>query len=120
MLDLYGVAVGPERLGLDDGGEVGHYLRWEYGKGTGIGYLRTLVPRRRKTTARWASRLIDRLSKVSDAIRRASRRRRHDDLEPEMSLVVQWKQGRIRTVELVGLLEDLRRAEPVQETQLAP
>src|SRR2546425_7661919 len=60
MMPQYGEAVICERLGLDDGREIARYLRWEYGEGTGVGFLNggasTSEPSKHATRSGFAER----------------------------------------------------------------
>lgn len=120
MLELYGRALVRERLGLNDGGEVGRYLRWEYGKGTGIGVLTVHARRGRALRSRRRPRSLGTWATLLDAIRGRLGTSRYDGMEREMSLLSHWKEGRIRTVELVCLLEDVRRTKPVRGRRIGP
>lgn len=120
MLELYGRAIVHERLELNDGGEVGRYLRWEYGKGTGIGVLTVHARGGGALRSRRKPRIPGTWATLLGATRGRFGTSRYDGMEREMSLLSQWKNGRIRTVELVCLLEDLRRTRPVQEKGIGP
>lgn len=117
MLELYGVALVRERSRLDDSSELGRYLRWEYGSGTHIGALDFRAPAR--GSRRRGVSLLDRLTGLMHRSRGRAGPRPGRGVEREITLLAQWKQGRIRTVELVSL-EDFRRTEPVEETWLSP
>ena len=96
-------------------GEIAQYLKWEYGKGTTVGYLDgQLVPRgptRPSVMSGWMSRLRG----LSTAIQGLMVARLATDLQREMGLLVQWKRGELGSDELVIRLEELEL-----ETRIPP
>jgi hypothetical protein len=90
-----------------DVGEVAQYLRWEYGEGTTVGFLKGQIVQRGRSRRSTTSGLIKRLRGISAAIRGRVVARLTADLQREMGLLVQWKRGELGSDELVIRLEEL-------------
>jgi len=113
-MQLYGAAVVRERSGLDDGGEIAQYLKWEYGDGTGLGFLKGSIAQRERAWDGHRFRFFHRLARLSAGIKARLAARLLDGLGRELTLVALWKQGKLKTPELVDRLEELR-----QETRIS-
>jgi hypothetical protein len=109
MMQLYGAAVVQERSGSDDGGEIARYLKWEYGDGTGLGFLKAQVAQRQPSQDRHRFGHFRRFAGISAGIKARRAAKLLDGLGRELTLLAQWKQGKLRTPELVNRLEELQR-----------
>jgi hypothetical protein len=109
MLPEYGAAVVRERYTLGHGEEIARYLRWEYGEGTGVGFLSGLAAKPRPFLPGRRFRFSDRLEGLSASIKARVAAKLMDGWGRELTLLVQWKRGELGTGELVYRLEELQR-----------
>jgi len=107
MLPLSGARLVSERWSQRDSGEVARYLALEYGRGTGLGFLRDLAASGRSSRRKMNVRLIQRLRGFMEAVRTRVAAAPAPDLQRELRLLAQWKRGELATTELVDRLEDL-------------
>jgi hypothetical protein len=110
MMLGYGAAVVRERYTLGHGEEIARYLRWEYGEGTGVGFLIGGRSRRGGSRPKRRVRVVGRLEGLSASIGARVAARLMHGWGRELTLLVQWKRGELGTVELVDRLEELQRA----------
>jgi hypothetical protein len=108
MMQLYGTAAVQERSTRDDEA-LARYLRWEYGEGTGVGFLKSWAIGRASYDAKRRFGMIDRLTGLSAAIKARMTATLLDGWRRELTLLVQWKRGELGTLELVNRLEELQR-----------
>ena len=109
MLAEYGAVVVRERYTLGYGEEIARYLRWEYGEGTGVGFLSGLTAKPRPFLSGRRFRFSDRLVRFSASIKARVAAKLIDGWVRELTLLVQWKRGELGTWELVDRLEELQR-----------
>ena len=107
MLPLSGARLVSERWTQRDSGEVARYLALEYGRGTGLGFLRDLAASGRSSRRKMNVRLIQRLRGFMEAVKTRVAHAPAAELQQELSLLAQWKRGELATTELVDRLEEL-------------
>jgi hypothetical protein len=109
MMPGYGAVVVGERYRLGHGEEIARYLRWEYGEGTGVGFLSGLAAKPRPFLSGRRFRFSDRLEGLSASIKTLVAAKLMDGWVRELTLLVQWKRGELGTMDLVDRLEELQR-----------
>lgn len=109
MVPQFGTAAVRERPILGDGGEIARYLKWEYGDGTGPGFLTGWAAERGPSQHARRLGFIDRLGGLSAAIKARVAAKLMDGWGRERTLLAQWKRGELGTLELVNRLEELGR-----------
>ena len=87
--------------------ELARYLKWEYGDGTGVGFLNGHATSGRRARRLTERRFIEPLRRLSKAVRARIAAKPEAEFQRELSLLVQWKRGELGTTELVDRLEDL-------------
>lgn len=120
MMDLYGAAVARERSRWHEDGTLARFVRWEYGEGTGVGFLEVQAVTGGGTRKGPRMGIFGRLAGRSRARDARAIPTGWDGVEVEMTLVAQWKQGAIRTQELVERLEELRQRDPIRGACVSP
>jgi len=108
MMPQYWTGVVRERPVMDKSGEIARYLKWEYGDGTSLGFLDGWAAERESSRPRRFG-FIERLREVGAAIKVRVTTRPNDDWGQELTLLAQWKRGKLRTHELIDRLEELDR-----------
>src|SRR5256886_12307639 len=108
MMPQYWTGVVRERPVMDKSGEIARYLKWEYGNGTGLGFLTGWTADRESSPPRRFG-FIERLRELRAAIKVRVTTRPIDDWGQELTLLAQWKRGELRPHELVDRLEELDR-----------
>ena len=107
MLPLGSANLVSERWTQRDTGEVARYLVLEYGTGTGLGFLKGLAASGRSSRRKMNLGLIQRFRGFLESVRTRVAGAPAPDLQPELSLLAQWKRGELATTELVIRLEEL-------------
>jgi hypothetical protein len=105
----YGTAVVRERLGLDDRGEIARYVKWEYGEGTNVEFLRGWAAEIGPSKQRRRFEFSGRLGGLSTGIKARVAAKFMKGWRRELALLAQWKRGELPTPELINRLEELDR-----------
>ena len=119
MMPQYGEAVIRERLGLDDGREIARYLKWEYGEGTGVGFLNGRVSVREPAKHATRFEFIERLGTLTATIKKWVAVDQLKRWGRELTLLAQWKRGELGTLDLIDRLEELDREAKRSGTSLS-
>ena len=109
MMPQYGMAVADARSKFVTGGEIAQYLKWEYGEGTNLAFLKAMAAERRPPWRPRRSGLLDRFGGLAALIKARVASTPIDAWERELTLLAQWKRGEFGTPELVDRLEALER-----------
>jgi hypothetical protein len=120
MMQSYGAAVVQERSMRHGDREIARYLKWEYGEGTGMGFLNSWAIRRAPSHSERRFELVDRLGGLSASIRARLAAKLVAGWRRELTLLIEWKRGDLGTLELVDRLEALQRRTETLVPNLSP